>query len=200
VCDLKTRYAESEAVLIGHSIGCRVALEAYRMCPDRVIGLVLVDGSRFAGEDADRAVSAYTDQIRAVGPDVFFENVVTQMFIGSSPPELVRRGVARTRREHHEFAEAVFLGAVRWDVSDEATSALASVDVPVLGLQSTEVDARMGRRSLQPRMVTRWTKLVEQHTLRSELRIVPGVGHFPHIEAADVVVEHISEFVARVAI
>jgi len=37
-------------ILVGHSMGCRVVLEASRMEPDAVSGLVLVDGSRMAGQ------------------------------------------------------------------------------------------------------------------------------------------------------
>ena len=32
--------------LVGHSMGCRVVLEAARVAPERVGGLVLIDGSR----------------------------------------------------------------------------------------------------------------------------------------------------------
>src|SRR6476659_8612182 len=36
------------AVLVGHSMGCRVAIEAALQAPHRVSGLVLIDGSQFA--------------------------------------------------------------------------------------------------------------------------------------------------------
>src|SRR5204863_433949 len=45
----------SRVVLVGHSMGCRVVLEANRLIADKVAGIVLVDGSRNATRDAEGA-------------------------------------------------------------------------------------------------------------------------------------------------
>src|SRR2546430_3855012 len=51
-----------KSFLIGHSMGCRVVLEAARLLgkesPSRVVGLVLVDGSRLGSGDPDAAARA----------------------------------------------------------------------------------------------------------------------------------------------
>src|SRR3954470_1226180 len=39
------------AILVGHSMGCRVVLEANRLLGKKVAGIVLVDGSRNPGSD-----------------------------------------------------------------------------------------------------------------------------------------------------
>jgi len=41
------------AVLVGHSMGCKVVLECARIAPEAVAGLVLIDGSRLAAADAN---------------------------------------------------------------------------------------------------------------------------------------------------
>src|SRR3989440_12468357 len=43
------------AVLVGHSMGCRVVLEAARLVPKKISSLILVDGSRLATGDPDAA-------------------------------------------------------------------------------------------------------------------------------------------------
>jgi pimeloyl-ACP methyl ester carboxylesterase len=45
-------------VLIGHSMGCRVVLEAARLIPDKIAGIVLVDGSLNATSDPQGAEAA----------------------------------------------------------------------------------------------------------------------------------------------
>ncbi|WP_313676104.1 alpha/beta fold hydrolase, partial [Mycolicibacterium sp.] len=45
VAEALAELALPPAILIGHSMGCRVVLDAARLRPDLVAGLVLVDGS-----------------------------------------------------------------------------------------------------------------------------------------------------------
>src|SRR3954467_5178872 len=58
VAALVTNLEFKSAILIGHSMGCRVVLEAARLIPGRVAGIVLLDGSRNAFSDADGAEAA----------------------------------------------------------------------------------------------------------------------------------------------
>ena len=55
VCALLRALDLPPAVLIGHSAGCRVVLQAYAAAPPRVASLVLVDGSRLGAGDPQMA-------------------------------------------------------------------------------------------------------------------------------------------------
>ena len=48
VAEVMQTLALPPAVLVGHSMGCRVVVEAAMQATDRVAGVVLVDGSQFA--------------------------------------------------------------------------------------------------------------------------------------------------------
>ena len=54
-------------VLIGHSMGCRVVLEANRLLEGRASGIVLVDGSRFATGDPAAAERSARIKNKLVG-------------------------------------------------------------------------------------------------------------------------------------
>jgi len=65
----------------------------------------------------------------------------------------------------------------------------------VLLIQSTYLDGSFQWHSLQPGMSTPWTRLVMRDVPRAQLQIVPGPGHFAHIEAADRINQCIRNFV-----
>src|SRR4051812_5311544 len=67
-------------VLVGHSMGCRVVLEANRLIPDKVAGLVLVDGSRNATGDPDLAEAGARATVEKMGYPTFAETLFRQMF------------------------------------------------------------------------------------------------------------------------
>src|SRR5260221_1347956 len=56
-----------KCVLVGHSMGCRVVLEAGRHIADRVVGIVLVDGSRHATSDPEGAEAAARAAVEEMG-------------------------------------------------------------------------------------------------------------------------------------
>jgi len=76
----------SGAVLVGHSMGTRVVLQAYRDAPERVAALVLVDGS-FQGAAGARAEEAARATVSAVGYGAFVGPLFEQMFLVASPEE-----------------------------------------------------------------------------------------------------------------
>ena len=189
VCEIKARYGGDASVLVGHSMGCRFVLEAFRQSRSGVVGLVFVDGSYFADE---RAADAVQEKIRTMGAEQFLELTFGQMFLPTSDPVLRRRMISKTRGWNPEF----ILSMIRWDAR-EAPRVVASVNIPVLVLQSSYLDGDFNRRSLKAGMTTPWTELVTRRVPDAELRIVSGVGHFAQIEAAEVVSQYIGEFAER---
>jgi pimeloyl-ACP methyl ester carboxylesterase len=194
-CEIKQHYGQGHAVLIGHSMGCRVVLECYRQCRRGIDGLVLMDGSLLGGElDAD--ANAIEEAISDLGISAFLAEVFAEMFVPDSDPLLRERVLARGQRWDPAFGRDILLNMIRWDRT-EAQRALLGVDIPVLLLQSTGVDERLRRVSLEDGMTTPWTDLVQKHVTGAELHIVPDVGHFLQIEAADAVNEQIRSFTAN---
>jgi pimeloyl-ACP methyl ester carboxylesterase len=193
---IKERHGGGHAVMIGHSLGVDIILEAFRQSPAGVAGLILIEGGLVADGDPDRAARAIEEKMDAVGLDAFLDAAFRQMFTPSSDAVLRETVLARLKNVDRRFAKQIILSKVRWDAS-LAAPVLRSVNVPVLLIQSTYFDATFQRRSLEPGMTTPWTVLVKQQLPAAELCHIEGGGHFPQIEAAPVVNEQIRAFAER---
>ena len=184
------------AVLVGHSMGCRVVLEVNRRAPDRVAGLVLDDGSRMGQGDPEEAEKKVRGEMAAA-----YESVMGSLFSGMfnerSDPQLKERLVRRALAVPQAVGLAFFPRMVKWDASRSA-EALAQVRVPMLVLQSTMVDARRVRVSLQPGDDNYWFAAVREHAPAARIQIVPGVGHFTMLEAPGEVTRAIASLLVSV--
>jgi pimeloyl-ACP methyl ester carboxylesterase len=162
------------AVLIGHSMGCRVVLQAFLNAPDRVAAIALIDGS-FQGSRPPVEIEDYPNVARKM-----FE----QMFL--APSELGTAIIERALRLPATVGSALFPRMARWD-AENMERALAAVKVPLLVIQSTYLNADRKRVALKAGETTPWLDLVRRQAPQARIEIIPGMGHFPQLEAPQVV-------------
>ena len=179
-------------VLVGHSMGCRVVLEAARLVPKRVCALVLVDGSRLASGDPDAAEAAARTAIGGNYPK-FAESLFRQMFF--KPSKEADAIVARAVKTSAAFGHELWPRMARWDAS-QMDAAFAALKAPVLAIQSTTRNAQLQRSPLKPGDTSPWLDFLKKFpAVKTE--IVPDTGHFTQIEAASQVNGLIDDFVRR---
>lgn len=183
-------------ILMGHSIGCSVVLEAQRKCPRRVAGLVLVEGNLLAEGDADSAVEAFGSQLGAVGTRSFLREAFTRMLELTGSETLRASVLERLELLDERVARTLVLDAVRWS-AQRAASTLEELSVPVLVLQSTALDSSGRWSRLQPGETTPWTRLVGNRARHAEVHLWQGFGHFLPQEAAPLVAASVREFAKR---
>ena len=179
----------SNAFLIGHSMGCRVVLEAARLLPKRVAGVVLIDGSRQATGDPDAAEATARAQVAKAGYPSFAESLFRQMFFKQT--DLADAIIARAVKSSADFGPHLWAAMQRWDAG-EMEAALAAVRVPLLAIQSTKRDAQLKRSPMKPRDSSPWVELLKAYGARVE--IIPRTGHFTQLEAPQRVNQLIAEF------
>jgi pimeloyl-ACP methyl ester carboxylesterase len=151
-------------ILIGHSMGGPVNLEAARRMPGRVLGIIGVDtyqrlGQKAPEEMAQNFVKPFEADFRAMTTDF-----VKKMF----PPGADSSLVARVATDMASAPQAVGIAALKANLAYDPTAALAELRVPIYGINGSlfPVDIETGKRYAEI----------------FEVRIMQGLGHFPMLE------------------
>jgi pimeloyl-ACP methyl ester carboxylesterase len=181
-------------VLVGHSMGCRVVLEAAWLLTERVAGIVLVDGSRNATSDPEGAEAAARATLEKLGYAAFAEMLFRQMFF--TPSAQADAIVARAVKSSAEFGPELWPRISRWDAGS-MDAAFDAVLAPVLAIQSTTRNAQLQRAPMKPGDRSPWVDYLRAKGARVE--IVPGAGHFTMLDAPETVNRLIGEFLRGAA-
>jgi pimeloyl-ACP methyl ester carboxylesterase len=185
-----------EAVLVAHSMGCRVALEAYGRAPDRIAGLVLIDGSRLGDGDPAQAEEAMRAAVEFLGYPAFARALFEGMFF--RPSADATRIVGRAKRLPGEIGARLFPDMGRWDAA-RMDAALGAVRVPLMVIQSTTLSPDRKRVPLKAGETTPWLDLVRRRVRLARIEVIAGVGHFAQIEAPARVNALLADFVGSLA-
>ena len=179
------------AVLVGHSMGCRVVLDAALQAPEHVAGIVLVDGSRFGPGMTHVFEAAFAaGEYRALLRDLF-----EQMFTARSDPDTVAAVIARALAVPEDVGRALLLSLVRYDV-DKLGGVLERAAKPLLVLQTTFVDQNRKRASMSPGQTTSYLDLIRAKVPGARIEVLPGLGHFPQLDAPARTNRAIERFIA----
>jgi pimeloyl-ACP methyl ester carboxylesterase len=177
-------------------MGCRVVIEAALQAPDRVAGVVLVDGSQFAVAMSDvfRAAFASPD-----GFTTLTERMFRDMFTARSDAATATSIVERALHTPREIGEKMLLDLTRYDANRLATS-LAELRVPFLAIQATYANEKRERRSLSKGQTTPFLDMLRSRVPSLRIEIIADSGHFPQIDEPAQVNALLQAFLAELPI
>ncbi len=195
--------ALDDVVLVAHSMGCRVALQAAvgsggedPACAGPLPGLrglVLVDGAyltpRLLGDADITERQALAAQARARAAALYetaapMERAARgfgQMFFDPAFDAVRDRMIERARALPPEVARTLMPDFAAWDV-EHMEQVLPRLRVPVLAFVCTYMNSAHERVRLAAATRTPWIEALQQHVRALELVRVPGAGHFPLLE------------------
>ena len=161
--------ALAPAVLVGHSMGCRVVIEAALQAPAHTIALVLIDGSQFAPAMVTTLKEAFSTP---EGYPALVARWFQEMFTDNSDPAIVASVVERAGRLPRKIGEKVLLDMVRYDTGRLPTS-LASLRVPMMAIQTTYSNERRERRSMTVGQTTPYLEMLRANAPAIRIRDHP---------------------------
>ena len=195
VAEVMRALALPPAVLVGHSMGCRVVTEAALQAPAQTAGVILVDGSQFA--PAMEAVLAQ----RFATPDGYAtmtESMFRDMFTTRSDQAVAAAVIARAARLPRPIGEKMLRDMQRYDAG-RLTASLASLRVPVMAVQATYSNEKRERRPLHEGQNTPYLDMLRASVPSVRVEIIPDTGHFPQLDDIARTNALIGSFVAALA-
>ena len=200
---VRAHVGDPPAVILGHSMGTQVCLEAYHLYPDRIRGLVLVCGSFGKVTQTFRGVPLLDILLPKITDVVTRQPEVARAIWQRIPPEMAMKLAIRggdiaghVREEdmlpylkHMTHVDLpMFLKMLRGAGSHSAEDYLAQIKVPVLILAG-EVD------TFTPASLS---KFMQASIPDAELVTIPGGTHVVPIEQPELVAEKILGFLERI--
>lgn len=170
------------AVLVGHSMGCRVVAAAMAEAPSRVVGLVQVDGSRL-GPAGSTTYEERRKRIAEIGYSTFMEPFFVQMFLPGADRAISQPIVDRAVAMPETLAGNLFPNIGRWD-SEHFDRVFAGTRVPLMAIQSTYMTAEGKRAPMTKGQTTAYLDNVKSLVPAARIEVIPDVGHFPQLERA----------------
>ena len=195
VAALLERLEITGAVLAGHSLGCRVVLEAWRRAPGRVAGLVLVDGSNLGANGKASAQRSLEAAIAEKGYARFVRKLYEDNFFEGHDPNLSGPIIASAMALPEQVCRSLFHSMAAYD-AEQLVPALRGCTGPVLALQSTVFGPDRVRRRLGQGEASPYLDFVRANCPHAQTGIIAGVGHFAQLEAPHEVSARIDAFLA----
>lgn len=192
-------HGDIDTILVGHSMGCRIALETFAQSPANIKGLVLLDGSWYGPNPKDyKPWSTNKDEELQIVLATF------STMLGPATPENFKQQVFdHLRKIDLDYANKLRINYITWDgerMDDVMKNLRARNDdsrnpkTMVMVVQGTEGHGA-GRHSLKKGEEGPWMKFVRDRIgdQYSGL-IVENSGHWPHVDRVEEVASAIKVF------
>jgi pimeloyl-ACP methyl ester carboxylesterase len=154
-----------EVVLIGHSMGGPVILEAAHRMGGRVVGLVPVDTLLDVDRPQDaKEIETFLGSMRADFGGAAAKFMRDWMFVPASDPRLIERIVAQVST----FPPEIGLSALRHTWAYDSARALEGIKVPIHALNTDKFPTNLAAE--------------RRHAPQFEATIMKGVGHYLMLE------------------
>ena len=167
-------------VLIGHSMGARIAIELAANWQGRVSNLLLVDGSNVP-EDPEEAVARLAEQFVQLGQHEWAEAAIDSMMVGNLDADQTHYLVNRLAHYPSDVLLAYYHAMAAWD-RDNFIATVERLACPVTIFQSTSLDKNEVRQAATAHPSSLWLDALRARLAQPVITLVLNTGHFIMLE------------------
>ena len=166
------------AIIIGHSMGCRVVVEAALQAPEHAKALVLVDGSQFSAAMGPALKAAFA---QPNGFATMARGMFKDMFTGKSDPATEQKIIDRAERLPRAVGEKMLSDLQRYD-EHRLTACLRALKIPVMAIQTTYSNEKRERSTMKTGQTSPYLDMLRAAMPACRIEIVEDTGHFPQLD------------------
>lgn len=178
VAEVMRALALPPAVLVGHSMGCRVVIEAALQAPDQTAAVILVDGSQFAGAMETILKEHFAEPN---GYDTLVDGLFKDMFTAKSDKATMANVIERAKRLPRSIGEKMLIDLQQYDVGC-LTRSVAKLHVPLMAVQTTYSNEQHHRMTMTKGQTTPYLDMLRGCVPSIRIEIIPETGHFPQLD------------------
>lgn len=182
VAQLLTDKEVNNTILCGHSLGVRVVLEVQRQIPERVAGMVFLDGSNSVSTNLNSALHEF-DAATADGKiKPWIQGLFKQMLLPGKFLDEQNNFQYRIAEMPNENLSSLYRNLILWDGQEFHASLKACAKKPVLVIQSTIRETVGSRRSLAPSEVGDFPNQIADNHPNTTVITYHGCSHFLNLD------------------
>lgn len=186
----------NKAILCGHSLGTRVAIEAQALLPERIAGLILIDGSNVATDTQELLLDNYNTATSGNKFEPWLQHLFSQMFLPRQFEKEQMMYRERITRLPHAHLATLYRNLIIWDSEKFTNQLLAATNKPILVVQSTVRASATTRRSLATGETGDYPQWVRTTHNNTTVIAYPHTSHFVHLDEPEKLLNDVLQWIS----
>ena len=195
--NLIKKQKDKKFIIIGHSMGTRIAINLAYKFKKSTLGLVLVDGSKFADiENFGKVISQFENSI--VEKDYMFliKKMFSSMFFNEKFKNERDRIIKRALNIPKKYSLPLRRNVI-WFDAHYLKELLTKINLPILVLHSTKLDDKRNRSPIKKIEKIDYIEFIKSTTNKIKIKIFKNTGHYISLEDPDTVNKEIYKWIKK---